>query len=261
MLERDMPRHSFRLLSGLLVASLCLGAPSQGAAQCADELARKVFEAGFAYYEAGEYEEALRSFLRSYAMCPKPEQQKNIGATHERMGNLSAAIEAYEVYLRTAPSGADDLDAIQVRVSNLRRREATSAPSASATPSAPPPPPPALTPAAAPTPAPPSQPDRTPAVLVLGASGVVAVGSLITGLLALSRSNEAEESCSPRCPDSVVKPIDRLRWTSTALTGVAILGVGVGSFLWWRSGASPAAPTVGARIAPDQAHLGALWRF
>lgn len=241
-------------------AALTLGGPARGTAQCADELARKVFEAGHAYYEAGDYDEALRSFLRSYSLCPKPEQQKNIGSTHERLGNLPAAIEAYELYLRTAPPEAEDRDAIQVRISNLQKRLTPAAPTASASTSAPP-----VAPTAAPAPeAPRGAPDRTAAVLVLGASGVVAVGSLITGLLARSQFNEAERSCGPRCPDTEVQPIRRMALVSTVLTGAAALGAGVGAYLWWSAAPSSARtgrPGVGVRLGSGGAQLGARWVF
>lgn len=252
-------------------AALALGVPSRGAAQCADELARKVFEAGHAYYEAGDYDEALRSFLRSYSLCPKPEQQKNIGSTHERLGNLPAAIEAYELYLRTAPPEAEDRDAIQVRISNLQKRLTPAAPTASAATSAPP-----AAPTATPDPAPEAPhgpPDRTAASVVLGASGIVAVGSLITGLLARSQFNEAERSCGPRCPDAEVQPIRRMALVSTVLTGAAALGTGVGAYLWWSAGPSsartgqtgrtgqPGRTGVGVHLGSGGAQLGARWVF
>ena len=246
-------------LLGALVAwaALTSGARARGETPCADELARKVFEAGHAFYEAGDYEEALRSFQRSYSLCPKPEQQKNIGATHERLGNLPSAIEAYELYLKIAPQDAEDRDAIQVRITNLRKRLTPVAPSASASTSTPPPPAPE-------PPPPPAAPDRTAAVVVLSVGGVLAVGSLITGLLARSRFQEAEGSCKPTCPDSEVTPVRRLAWTSVALTGAAALGTSLGAYLWW-SASTPAARTglqgVGAQVGPGQAQLGARWAF
>lgn len=228
-------------------------------AQCADELARKVFEAGHAYYEAGDYEEALRAFLRSYGLCPKPEQQKNIGATHERLGNLSAAIEAYELYLRTAPSDAEDRDAIQVRITNLQKRTPPTAPPPTTSASSPRAP-------AAPSPEPPPPPvppNYTPAALVLGFSSLVAVGSLITGLVARSRYNEAERSCGSSCSDSEVKPIKQMQLTSTVLTGAALVGVGAGAYLWWSASSSSRTGLrgVGAQIGTNHAQLGARWAF
>jgi tetratricopeptide (TPR) repeat protein len=249
-------------LLGALVACAALtsGARARGETPCADELARKVFEAGHAFYEAGDYEEALRSFQRSYSLCPKPEQQKNIGATHERLGNLPSAIEAYELYLKIAPQDAEDRDAIQVRITNLQKRLTPASPSAPASTSAPLP----LPPPPAPDPPPPTAPDRTAAVVVLSVGGVLAVGSLITGLLARSRFQEAEGSCKPTCPDSEVTPVRRLAWTSVALTGAAALGTGLGAYLWW-SASTPAARTglrgVGAQVGPGQAQLGARWAF
>jgi tetratricopeptide (TPR) repeat protein len=246
-------------LGALVVcAALHSAAVARGETPCADELARKVFEAGHAFFEAGDYEEALRSFQRSYSLCPKPEQQKNIGATHERLGNLPSAIETYELYLKIAPQDAEDRDAIQVRIANLRKRLTPAASSAPAMSSAPPPPAPPE------PPPPPVAPDRTASVVVLSASGVLAVGSLITGLLARSRFQEAEGSCKPSCPDSEVAPVRALAWTSVALTGAAALGTGLGAYLWWS--ASPSAARtglrgVGAQVGLGQAQLGARWAF
>ncbi|MCS6898288.1 MAG: tetratricopeptide repeat protein [Polyangiaceae bacterium] len=239
---------------------LVYGAPVRGGAPCADELARKVFEAGYAFYEAGDYEEALRSFRRSYSLCPKPEQQKNIGATHERLGNLPEAIEAYELYLKSAPPDAEDRDAIQVRIANLQKRLTPAVqPSAPASSLAPLPLPPLPEP-----PPPPPPPDRTAAVVALSAGGLFAVGSLITGLLARSRFQEAERSCKPSCSDSEVASIRTLAWTSIALTGAAALGTGMGVYLWWSSSSSATQTGlrgVGVQVGLEQAQLGARWAF
>lgn len=256
---------------GLLVGACVVwmvGSPGGAGAQCADELARKVFAAGQAYFEAGDYEEALRSFQRSFDLCPKADQLKNIGATHERMGNQPAAVAAYEKYVQMAPE-ADDRDAILVRIGNIKKRMAA-APSASSAPAAassapapvePPPVVPTVTATSAPVSAGPS---RTTAVVVLGVSGAVAIGSLITGLVARGRYIDAENSCKPRCSDEQRDRVWNMALVSTIMSGAALAGVGVGTYLFVKSRPEPLQAGfrgVDAGFGPGQARLGASWAF
>ena len=229
---------------------------------CAEEPARKVFEAGKQYYDTGYYEDALKSFRRAYDMCPKAALLKNIGATEERLGNLVAAIEAYEQYVKVAPTG-DDREATSILIGNLKKRvvlapaaSASASASASAVASAPPPPPPPPPPAASsapeaapspPPPLPPPPPSRAPAYVSFGVAGAAAIGAVITGLLAKSRYDSASSSCSPRCPDSEVSGVKSMALVSTILSGVAVVGVGVGGVLLLTGKATPA-PSAGGLV-------------
>lgn len=265
--QRRLPQLAFLALA-LVVPLVARDATAQ---QCADEQARKVFEAGRGFYETGYYEDALRSFKRAYELCPKAGLLRNMGATHERMGNIAAAIESYEAYLRADPA-AEDKDATAILVANLRRRLAASAASASASASAAPPPPPprASTSATAPPPPPPAapaaQPDRLPAYIVLGVSGAFGIGALVTGLVAKGKYDDAKDSCSPSCRDSEVSSIKTMAWVSTAMTGVFVIGAGVGTWMLF-SAKEPApekasfVPRASAWALPGGGAASATFRF
>ncbi len=211
----------------------------------ADELGRRHFESGEAYFKVSDYENALREFTKAYELSKRPEILISIATVHERMAHLRDAVAALEQYLAAVPEGKD-ADTIRIRVENLKKRlEAapSSAPPAPApapapTPAAPttappaPAPPPARAgsppaPAAAPSPTEDYGPN-VPALLALGVGALATGGAVVTGILAQNEYNDAKKSCSPSCTDHQLAPGRTLAWTSTALTGVAVVGVGVG---------------------------------
>jgi tetratricopeptide (TPR) repeat protein len=255
-----------------LLAALSLAAASglaltdrSASAACAEDAARKIFEAGKSYYDTGYYEDALRSFKRAHDLCPKAELLLNIGATQERLGDLAAAIAAYEQYTVDAP-GADDRDSTLARIRNLKQRMASPSGSTSApagTSSAPAPS--AAAPSASgPAPAGGEGPDgpvqqgssRLPAYVSFGVAGAAAIGAVATGLVANGRYSDAESSCSPRCNDDDVKGIKTMALVSTVLTGVAVAGAGVGVVLLLLGGrdesaaSGPRSPAGGAGLTP-----------
>ena len=249
-----VPSSAWRESATALAFALSLAAlsPGHALAQCAEEPARKVFEAGKQYYDTGYYDDALKSFRRAYDMCPKAGLLKNIGATEERLGNLAAAIEAYEQYVKAAPT-ADDRDATLLLIGNLKKRVVAPPPSASSSASAAPsaPPPPSASSAVAPPPPPPptlpppppEAPNRVPAYVALGVAGAATIGAVITGLVAKSRYDHANSNCAPRCPDSEVSGVKSMALVSTILTGVAVVSVGVSGVLFFT--AKPAQTTTG----------------
>jgi hypothetical protein len=106
---------------------------------------------------------------------------------------------------------------------------------------------------------------RLPAFIALGLGGLAAGGALFTGMLANSDYNDAQGSCSPACSDRELAPGRTLALTSTILTGVAVLGVGVGVTLLFTSGPDPAqlglAPRLRLATAPGAARAEASWSF
>ena len=73
----------------------------------ADSPALAHIRKGEALLNAKKYEQAIREFERAYAITPLPELALNIGQIHRVAGNLRAAVEYYERFLRDA--GTHDL--------------------------------------------------------------------------------------------------------------------------------------------------------
>jgi len=106
---------------------------------------------------------------------------------------------------------------------------------------------------------------RLPAFIALGLGGLAAGGAVLSGILANADYNDAKDSCSPACSDSELASGRTLALTSTILTGVAVLGVGVGVTLLFTSGPDPGqfglAPRLRLATAPGAARAEASWSF
>lgn len=239
-------------------------------AQTADERAKQHFESGVAYLQESDYDSALRAFEKAYELSGRPEVLLNIATVHERTGALEPAIAALEKYLATAPSG-EHSETVKARVENLKRRLANKSSEAAPPKEVPPPPPPVAEskPEPAPAPAKPVHdevaPNRVPAYVALGIGTVAAGAAVLTGVLAKREHDDAKENCSPRCSDDDLSSGRALALTSTILTGVAIVGAGVGAVLWFGTDPGPTQAKkrppsrFGVRVAPGAAH--AVWQF
>jgi tetratricopeptide (TPR) repeat protein len=86
-----------------------------------EEVARKHFAVGIGYYDAGEYQSALREFRAAYTAKPAPGFQFNIGRCLDRMEQWSEAADAYERYLAGKPDAADAAE-VRQRIKALRAR-------------------------------------------------------------------------------------------------------------------------------------------
>ena len=274
-----------RWLTALVCASVLATAGPAWPQGTADEMARRHFDSGAAYLHESDYENALRAFEKAYELSNRPEIQLNIATVHERTGNLSAAISALNAYLAQQPEG-EHAETVRLRIENLEKRLAEQPPDAgappaeatdagAAEPSAPPatatapeaaaPPPPPAPPPAAP---PPEQGPNIAAYVALGVGGLAAVGAGVTGYLAESEYADAEDSCSPDCTDDELSTGRTHAWTSTILTGVAAVGVGVGLVLLLSDGeqeqpptAAGSSPEVFVGFGPQGAAANATWRF
>jgi tetratricopeptide (TPR) repeat protein len=236
-MDRKMaPRFgSRRALLHSIAAAACaaalLCAPGANA-QSADELARRHFESGVAYLHESDYENALRAFEKSYELSKRPEILLNIATVHERRSDLPAAVIALEKYLAEKPN-AEDGPTVQVRITNLKKRIEEAHPKSAGQVAAPPATPaePVVTPAAPPpVAAAPEEPNRLPAYIALTVGGVAAAGAVLSGVFAQSEYNEAEASCgqTKSCTDDELSTGRTLATTSTVLTGVALVGIGLG---------------------------------
>jgi len=259
---------AFGLCTALLAGSFPLGAQSD------DENARRHFESGAAYLQQSDYENALREFQAAYALSKRPPLLLNIANVYERMGKLQEAVDALSKYLEEDPK-SPERTTHETRIANLKKRieamprpaptPTTPAPAASSPPAAPPPA--TAAPVAAPPPAPPpSEPNRVPAFISFGIGGAAAVGAVVTGLIAKGKYDDADEKCKPSCSDDTVSSIKSMALVSDVLSGVAVVGVGVGAILLLTSGgsresASGAKPSVGGGVGPHGGRLEATWRF
>jgi len=120
------------------------GAPASASATGVAQLN----EEGAALYAARDYRHAIEKFIQAYAVDADPNLLFNIARCYEELGEVDAAIEKYETFLKTP--GADTRGRQRARESLATLREARDRAAE---------PPPARTPAAAePSPAAPAAP-------------------------------------------------------------------------------------------------------
>jgi tetratricopeptide (TPR) repeat protein len=239
-------------------------------------LARRHFDSGVAYLEESDYDNALKAFQKAYELSKRPEILLNIATVHERQGALPSAVAALKGYVEAAPQG-EHVETVNLRIQNLEKRiqeqdkaktaEAAAAPAAGPRPPAPNGQAPAAAPAPA-TPQPPrkAEPNRLPAFISLGVGGVLAGASLATGLVAKAKYDDAKSSCGPRCSDSQLSSSRTFAITSTVLTGVAVLGVGLGVALLLTTesdndNVGKNAPRFDVALGPSAAAASAAWSF
>jgi hypothetical protein len=206
-----------------------------------DARAQRHWGSGMAYLDEGDYTRALEAFNKAYELSGRPRILLAIAVTHERRGDLLAAVAALDEYLRLSPE-ADNVDEItqlraehrakyddQVRrMQQAKEKEAAeAAPTVDATPttdertSAP------LTP---PPPARASQWGWT----ALGVGVSAGVAAAVSGLMATHKHNQLERGCgaSLTCTSSETQSGRTMAWVSMALTGVSLVGFGAGIWLF-----------------------------
>jgi hypothetical protein len=227
--------------------------------------------------EESDYDNALKAFQKAYDLSKRPEILLNVATVHERKSDLASAVAALKGYVEAAPQG-EHVETVKLRIQNLEKRisEQDKAKAAESAPGVAPAPPPATSaqaPAtAAPTPAlPPSpspqreEPNRMPAFISLGVGGVLAGASVVTGLVAKSKYDDAKSSCSPGCSNSQLSGSRTFAITSTVLTGAAVIGVGLGvALLLTTDDPEPigkGAPRFDVALGPKAAAASAAWSF
>jgi tetratricopeptide (TPR) repeat protein len=130
------------------------------------DTARRHFDAGAIAYEKGDYHAALEEFLTAQRLHRVPAFDYNIGRCYDRLDQLDDAIQFYERYAATNPA---DVDKVNARIVELRRRQELLHP--------PPPPPPRR---------------RRNLAIALGVVGGVVVVGVAVGLgVGLSSGGEA----------------------------------------------------------------------
>lgn len=221
-----------------------------------DAAARSRFEAGFTFYEAGRFEEALPEFQAAWQLSQRPAMLINIANAAERSLQFSVAVDALRLYLERAPD-SPDREATERRIARDESTVARAVAAAQPTPA----PAPVVLPAPEPT-------DGAPvaAIVTLSAGGALAIGAVITGLLAHGTYGDLQTVCvEGACPPDRASDLSTgktLALVSTILTGAAIVAGGVGLLMLFLSGSDDEAPETRARLelAPGPALVGATAR-
>jgi tetratricopeptide (TPR) repeat protein len=163
-------------------------------------------EEGAAFYAARDYRRAIEKFIQAYAIDEDPNLLFNIARCYEELGEIDAAIEKYENFLKTP--GADTRGRQRARESLATLRASKETPSADATPA---------TGSASPTEEEPQASAATPRAaeesnllpwLTLG--GSVAFAALGTTFYLLGAGDHSEVTDAPGYGDpNVITPITR----------------------------------------------------
>lgn len=88
-----------------------------------DQRARLHFESGASYYEAGEYEDALREFQRAYELSQRAQLFYNMSLCYQNLGDFAQAASYLERYLNEVPN-IENRANLEIRLRNLRERVA-----------------------------------------------------------------------------------------------------------------------------------------
>ena len=98
-----------------------------------------------------------------------------------------------------------------------------------------------------------------------GVAGAATIGAIITGIVAKSRYDKANSTCAPRCSDSEVSGVKGMALVSTILSGVAVVGVGVGGVLLLtakpQQESTGLVPNTTVGVLPGGARVSAGWSF
>jgi tetratricopeptide (TPR) repeat protein len=85
-----------------------------------DAVAKGLFQAGAAAFDAGQFTEALEHFQAAYARSPRPKLLYNIGQAADRLRQDEVALDAFQRYLAEVPD-ADGREQIEARVRVLEQ--------------------------------------------------------------------------------------------------------------------------------------------
>ena len=93
-------------------SALAQGAPS-------DDIAKGLYGAAKAEYDAGQFDKALLHFQEAYAQSKRPQLLYNVGLAADRLRYNKTALEAFERYLRELPDAENKVE-VENRINALR---------------------------------------------------------------------------------------------------------------------------------------------
>src|SRR5690242_2248315 len=85
---RRLRRPGTGLAAVALACVLSLLSSTGHAQSTADDLAKSHFQSGAAYFEEGDYDNALKAFQKAYELSKRPEILLNIASVRERQSDL-----------------------------------------------------------------------------------------------------------------------------------------------------------------------------
>lgn len=229
-----------------------------GAVTDLDERAQRHWGSGMAYLDEGDYAKALEAFDKAYELSGRPRILLAIAVTHERRGDLQQAVATLDQYLRLAPTAANagtitaHRDELQTEYNEQLRHIHDAKHDESKRTRGPDTPGALIVPADEPRA--PVQDGRVHKprtdVLKWSALGVgvaSGVAATVSGVLAWQKSEELERGCGATrtCTHQETDPGRAMALVSTVLTGVAVVGLGVG--IWLSLDDEPATPRGSAR--------------
>ena len=94
----------------VLVGALLAAVAHPSHADSAREF-RQHYEAALRFYDAGQFEGAIKEFQAAYALKQLPRLLLNIGQAHRKLGHARDALGFYEFYLRVEPNPKPEIRA------------------------------------------------------------------------------------------------------------------------------------------------------
>jgi tetratricopeptide (TPR) repeat protein len=245
------------LLLGGCVGWLLVALPLQVHAEIseADEVqARAHFQSGTAYFERGEYEDAIREFQRAFALSPRPQLQYNLYLAHERLGELDEAGVHLSRYLSRAGE-IPNRSSLEARLRNLRKRRADKSAEAPLPISHEPSPESGTSL---------SRPRPLGAIVAWSAAGVGLVTFGVFGALAALEDRALDDACGKLCSDRQVSTLGTYTLIADIGLGVAAAGALTGLVLWTRhkrGSEARARVTLSPAVSPTHTGLRGEVRF
>lgn len=230
-------------LASVAVVVCCVGLATSAvrAQDDVDELARRHFESATAYYQTGDYDDALREFRRTYEMSHRAALLYNIYLTEEHLLHLDLAAEALAGFLASDdPTVETQRAVLEQRLANLRRRAEEAASGAAPQPE--PTPEPIVEPSpeprtdthvepqpvSAPSPPPPSSEPPVLAIVGLVVGGAALVGFGVAGGLAIAEDQSLWSSCGTSCSAGQLATLNAETIAADVLLSVGLVGVALG---------------------------------
>jgi tetratricopeptide (TPR) repeat protein len=106
------------------VAEPSIAPPPQAPTEAQREAAREAYARGQALFAESKFAEAKAAFEQAYAAVPNPVVLLSIAESDVRLGNLEAALDAYQRYLAAQP-GAPDRAEVEQKVADVLATPAT----------------------------------------------------------------------------------------------------------------------------------------